>query len=327
MEERLRHAPCGFLSLDHEGNIVEINDTFLNEMGYQREQLLGQHVEYLCKSAAKMIFHSYFYPNISLYGYVKELFVKLKNHKNEEIPFLMNGRQFQQTESYVIDIILLPMKRRMEYEQELRQTKQQLEEILEEKEAVLTQLEHIYEEIQVKQLALTEINTNLVLLSNTDNLTGIPNRKFFQEKLEELVEDYLEKGKIFSLLMIDIDHFKQVNDNYGHQIGDQVLVKVATILRDYAQGECLATRYGGEEFVVLLPGTLEEDASEMAKKVNQLIEKTFWKEVGSLTISVGVATFNDEDDKISILRKADQALYFSKENGRNQVTHYNEVFG
>lgn len=318
MEERLLEAPCGFIALDPNSCIIETNNTFLKEMGYQQSEVVGKHVESFLKPGARMVFHSYFYPNISLYGEVSEFVIKIRNQAGEEVPFILNALRHGRKGQDIIDCILLPMKRRLNYEQELRQTKVQMEEAYRE-------LEQIYQEIQVKQSELAELNSHLVALTNTDTLTGIPNRKYFQEKLEEQVDLYWSAGLEFSLLMLDIDFFKMVNDLYGHQIGDTVLVKVANILKEYAEGEYIVTRYGGEEFIVLLPGADEEESSRVAVKLNQLVEDSDWEETGSLSVSVGVATFTKEDNEISILRKADQALYYSKENGRNRATHFSQL--
>ncbi|MDE1548903.1 sensor domain-containing diguanylate cyclase [Jeotgalibaca caeni] len=318
MENRLQNAPCGLLSLDHEGYLLEVNDTFLKEMSYERETILNKHIECMCKPSMKMIFHSYFYPNINLYGSVKEFFIKLKNQAGEEVPFIMSANQYIKEGKDQIDVVLLPMRRRVEYEKELKQTQRELQE-------ALKKLEDVYAEIQHKQETLAAINTDLVLLTNTDHLTGIANRKFLQERLEGLIERYQEEGIGFSLLLMDIDHFKQVNDCYGHQVGDEVLIKVASLLKEYAGDDYVAGRFGGEEFILLLPGADESAAFFIAKKVNRLIEKATFDQVNHLTISIGSATFTKEDDLNSILRKADYALYVSKEKGRNRATHYSEA--
>ncbi|MFF2446394.1 sensor domain-containing diguanylate cyclase [Neobacillus sp. NPDC058068] len=325
MDERLIEAACGFISIDHNGSIIEVNNTFLEWMGFKQENLVGKHFESLLTTGNKLIFHSYFYPNINLHGHVEELFINLKNHTGESVPYLMNARRFGQDGLEMIDCILVKMKKRIDYELELRSTKNQMEEAYLEKNLALEKLEQIYLEIEKKQIELMEINSGLVEISNTDKLTGIPNRRLFQEKLEEQIELYHKGEKTFSLLIIDIDHFKKVNDTYGHQIGDIVLVKLANILKTQVRPEDIAARLGGEEFVIILPHTDVGEALLMAQKVNQEVELAEWKETGSLTVSVGAATFTAKDSEASILKNADQALYASKENGRNRATHFSEL--
>lgn len=326
MDERLREAPCGFISIDRNGYMIEVNNTFLEWMGLKQENLVGKHFDFLLTTGNKLIFHSYFFPNINLHGYVEELFINLRNQNGESIPYLMNARRVEQGSIEMIDCILVQMKKRIDYELELRTTKKQMEEAYIEKNLAFAKLEQIYLEIEKKQIELMEINSGLVEISNTDKLTGIPNRRFFQEKLEEQIECYRKEQKTFSLLIIDIDHFKKVNDTYGHQIGDIVLVKLANILKNQARPEDIPARFGGEEFTIILPNTDVEEAIAIAQNIIQKVELAEWKETGSLTISIGAATFTKKDTEESIVKNADQALYSSKETGRNRATHFKELF-
>jgi len=321
MDERLREMPCGYIVIDQDGYITEVNYTFLKWMSYQQEELIGQHIESLFKPSNKMVFHSYFYPNIHLHGQIEELFIKLKNAANEDVPFLMNAIKRDEG----IDCILVQMKKRIDYELELRQTKVQMEEAYLEKERAFARLEQIYYEIEQKQLELMDINTGLIKVSNTDKLTGVPNRRYFQEKLEEQMSAYIQQHAIFSLLIIDIDYFKRVNDTYGHQFGDVVLVKLASVLEAVVGERGIVARFGGEEFTVILPKADEEGAMAIAEQIRSAVEANAWKETGSLTVSVGVSTMTGQDTEESLLSKADQALYTSKEQGRNRVTHYDSV--
>lgn len=325
MDKRLKEAPCGFMSFDHNGYVIEVNETFLKWTGYKDEDLVGNHIESLLTKANKMIFHSYFYPNINLHGHIEELFINFRNQAGESIPYLMNARVFEKDNLKVIDCILVQMKKRIDYELELRLTKKQMEEAYVEKNQAFKKLEEIYNQIEKKQIELMEINLSLVEISNTDKLTGIANRRLFQEKLEEQIKLYQKEEKSFSLLIIDIDHFKKVNDTYGHQIGDVVLEKLAKLLKKQVRPGDIVARFGGEEFTIILPHTDGEEAMLIAKKLNLSVEEDEWKDVDGLTVSVGVATFTSEDNEASIVKNADQALYYSKENGRNRSTHFSKI--
>lgn len=162
----------------------------------------------------------------------------------------------------------------------------------------------------------------------TDKLTDVPNRRAFDKQLDELIDTYHEEGKTFSLLMMDIDHFKLFNDTHGHDVGDRVLRYVASVMMGGIKGDDLLARYGGEEFAILLPDTNYDDAiavgNYLRKKVSgsRLIDKVSSdkkKQLGYVTISVGVAINNDKDDYDSIIQRADKALYTAKERGRNMV--------
>ncbi|AIQ38472.1 chemotaxis protein CheY [Paenibacillus sp. FSL R5-0345] len=320
MDDRLRYAPCGYVSITHEGMIKDVNQTFLDRMGYKQVDLVHKHFESIMSTANKLIFHSYFYPFINLNGQVEELFINLKDSKGQAVPYLLNGRRLECEGVEVIDCILVQMGKRIDYELELRSAKKQIEEAYWEKDQALAKLKQIHLEIEQKQAELMEMNAVLVELSNTDKLTGLKNRRFLQEKLDEQIVGYGRDQAVFSLCIIDIDHFKKVNDTYGHQTGDYVLEKLASILKLQSREEDIAARYGGEEFILLLPNTDISESKIIAENLRQSIAYSTW-EMGQITVSVGIATFIPADSEATLLQKADQALYASKEQGRNRVTH------
>ena len=323
MEERLKNAPCGYLTLDHDSYVVEVNETFLEEMGFIKEEVQGKHIEWFLKPVNRMMFHSYFYPTINLSKKVSEFFIKLKNKNGIEVPYLMSAREFKENDIKLIDCILLPMSKRVNYELELRETKIQMEEAYLEKETALINLRDVYQEIENKQEELLKVNKQLVKLSNTDQLTGIPNRRLFEIKLKEQISRYTsEKKRSFYLFMIDVDHFKKVNDQYGHPVGDLVLIKIAQTIQELIPVEGMAARYGGEEFVVILPSVKEKEMLEIAKNIIQTVEKINWEKMRNITVSIGVSSFEDKDTRDVFIEKADTALYSAKKNGRNQVSHF-----
>lgn len=156
-------------------------------------------------------------------------------------------------------------------------------------------------------------------LSITDRLTGLYNRL----KLDELFASYLSITKRhqtpFSIVLLDIDKFKSVNDTYGHQVGDSLLQEIAKLLKTNVRFEDAVGRWGGEEFLILLPNSNSEDARLLAEKLRGVIEAEDFAYVGSRTASFGVATYHQNDDKKSMTARADEALYLAKENGRNRV--------
>ncbi|MGE7795306.1 sensor domain-containing diguanylate cyclase [Lysinibacillus fusiformis] len=321
MEQRLNDAPCGFLSITHEGVIAEVNHTLLNWIGFEQVDLLQQHLEILLSTANKLIFHSYFYPMINLEQQVEELFIHLKHKEGMAIPFLMNARLYKEDTVERIDCILVKMQKRIDYEQELRSAKKLLEAAYQEKEQALANLEQIHVEIEQQQAKLLAVNATLIELSETDKLTGLKNRRFFQDKLEQQLNSYYESAKPFSLCILDIDHFKKVNDTFGHQVGDDVLAQLAQLLTQRARKEDTVARYGGEEFVMILPDTEIAAAKEIGEQIRKTVAFDHWP-AGQVTISIGMATVTLEDTGTTLLKNADDALYASKKNGRNQVTHF-----
>ncbi len=162
-------------------------------------------------------------------------------------------------------------------------------------------------------------------LAVTDGLTGLHNRRYLDTHLKTLVERAVNRERALSLLITDIDHFKSVNDTYGHEGGDDVLREFARRLRASVRGIDLACRYGGEEFVIVMPDTSAILAQDVAERLREEVAETPFKLADGrsidLTTSIGVATLADAEgtDPSALLRKADQALYAAKEAGRNQV--------
>lgn len=161
-------------------------------------------------------------------------------------------------------------------------------------------------------------------LAVTDGLTGLHNRRYLDTHLQTLVERARNRGRELSLLITDIDRFKLVNDTYGHDAGDDVLREFANRLRQNVRGMDLACRYGGEEFVIVMPDTSATMAAEVAERLRESVEESGFKTgdiVLDVTTSVGVATLNrdSDDDMKALLKQADTALYGAKNNGRNRV--------
>lgn len=173
--------------------------------------------------------------------------------------------------------------------------------------------------------SLTVANHKLDNLSRIDGLTGLSNRRNFDQEFNEGWRICTELKQPMSLLMADIDHFKNINDTYGHLFGDQCLVKVAQILKDCVkQPEHLAARFGGEEFIIMLPGSNANEARLIAELIRESIEKLQLSSQGEtvrFSISIGVSSIvpTPETSFVDLNESADQALYFAKENGRNQV--------
>ena len=324
MDERLNTAPCGYFTITQNGVIQEVNETFLQMVQYEKEKIIYQHIETLLTAANKFIFHTYFYPYIELYGSVEEMFISLKNKEGQVVPVLLNGRGIERDGIKVIDCVVVSMGKRMSYEREIRQAKKQAEEAYREKEEALLKLEKVHKEIELKQEKLIELNRELEDLATTDKLTGLKKRRYFHMKLEELIIAYEKERIPFSLSILDIDHFKLVNDSYGHQIGDRVLEQVARIGLASIKESDFIFRYGGEEFIILYPCTGEAEAKIEAEKVRRAIEEADW-EIGKVTISIGISTSDEGETHSSIVEKADKALYFSKAKGRNRVTHINQM--
>jgi diguanylate cyclase (GGDEF)-like protein/PAS domain S-box-containing protein len=182
------------------------------------------------------------------------------------------------------------------------------------------ELEETRRKLQVNQDRLMEMNQQLQSLASLDALTGMKNRRAFEERLQAEVARARRSGSTLTLLLLDIDHFKQFNDSFGHPRGDEVLRTVARILLRSIRDCDFAARYGGEEFAIILPDTDREGAMMMGERLREAIEDAAWPD-RSITASVGAATFQWEwGTPEALVDHADRALYRSKQSGRNVVT-------
>ncbi|HEY5672998.1 MAG TPA: diguanylate cyclase [Malonomonas sp.] len=181
----------------------------------------------------------------------------------------------------------------------------------------------VHMQINTLQDELRRSNQLLLELAQTDPLTRLCNRRHLYDKLEVEINRCVRGGNSIALIMADIDHFKRINDQHGHQAGDEALVKVSDLLLEELRTYDLAARYGGEEFCLVLPETNLKAAAEVAERIRykaELINFNAPMEREKITISFGVAAFENREGTIDeLIRLADEALYLAKKSGRNQV--------
>jgi diguanylate cyclase (GGDEF)-like protein len=174
--------------------------------------------------------------------------------------------------------------------------------------------QHIAESYE-RTVAIKELEK----LAETDPLTSVYNRRKFKEMLQYEAERNQRYQYGLSLILCDIDHFKRINDKFGHDIGDQALKAFAKKVTDNIRDIDVFARWGGEEFILLMPNSSVDSANIVAEKLRKIIEKTDIENIGHFTASFGVAEFRASDTIESFIRRADDALYKAKEGGRNMV--------
>jgi diguanylate cyclase len=233
-----------------------------------------------------------------------------------------------------------------EYNQKILNQSEKIEEItrLDDikklKKALIQEIEQIRETVKEKQsrdstkleILSKQVNNLSVELervrteSRTDGMTGIYNRKAFDSHISTLVEKNTVCRAPFSLLMLDIDNFKKINDQYGHPTGDRVILAIINECRQSIRGEDFFARYGGEEFVIILPGASLKNAKKRAEHICKSIASTryYLDDVAgsptlTVTISIGVSSFRKADTVTTVTQRADKALYAAKHNGKNCV--------
>ncbi|MBV8504137.1 MAG: GGDEF domain-containing protein [Paucibacter sp.] len=183
-------------------------------------------------------------------------------------------------------------------------------------------------ELDLKGRELREISSKLDTVRSEallDPLTGLANRRGFQRAIDNALGSQGDGLSGWAMLMVDIDHFKKVNDTHGHLLGDRVLQAVARVLKNCIKGRDMAVRLGGEEFAIVLPDTTPAGALSLAEDIRQTISRGVIKRndggvIGSVTVSIGVAAYKVAETLETWIERADQALYASKGGGRNRVT-------
>jgi len=188
------------------------------------------------------------------------------------------------------------------------------------RQALLQANNTLEQQVAIRTADLERANARLQELSHKDALTGIYNRRAADERLHAEFATVKRRSHRYAVLLMDIDRFKQINDRFGHETGDQVIQQVAKLLQQAIRESDFVARYGGEEFIVILPATEQQGAITMANKLCRLIAQQQFNTVGQVTISIGVASSaTDDTDADAVVRKADVAMYDAKRAGRNRV--------
>jgi diguanylate cyclase (GGDEF)-like protein/PAS domain S-box-containing protein len=299
-------SPDGLLVVDAEGHIALANARVEALFGYTRSELLGQPVEKLvpARFAARHARHRAQFKTASQsrqMGATSELFAQ---HKN--------GKEFP------VDIMLSPM--RIDGQQ---LTLCVVRDITERKAA--------QDALERQTTELRRLHAELELLANHDGLTGLYNWRAFYEHTGQMLKIAHRRRENVTLMLLDLDHFKAINDRFGHPEGDRVLQAVAAALRETARDNDIVARHGGEEFVVAALGLSAEEGLVAAERLRAAVA-AIENQKRPITVSIGVATLPPQPNRhadpralAELLDQADQALYAAKHNGRNQVWHYDPL--
>ena len=294
-------SPNAIVMLDMKYNIILASNAAIDVLGYSADSLIGENIlqffaedEHL--EIEKNIDRVFQEENIGTTNY--------RGRKNDNSTiFEVNSRAIKDENGNSINLVSI-----------IRDVTQKatLEEALEAREK---QYKELAKELELKNISLSE-------RVSIDNLTGIKNRYYFDERIKEEV-DLAKRQKVsFSLLLFDLDHFKLVNDNFGHDVGDKVLKRVTDAVSKIIRSYDIFARWGGEEFVVLMPNTTEAEAVPAAEKIRKNVEDISHPDIEKITISIGIAIWEADDDVDQIFVKADKALYTAKNQGRNRVMVY-----
>ncbi len=233
--------------------------------------------------------------------------LQLINKKDEEgnlLKFSLEDKEFISLSSYLTTLSII--------------TTQQS---IKEKEVLCESVEH---KITSRTKILEDMQKHLLDQVHKDSMTGLYNRRYFNEMADNLLFNAKKDEGEMSIIMLDVDNFKTINDTYGHSTGDEVIYNIAKLLLKSTRSTDICVRFGGEEFVIVLPHTLLENGIKIAEKIRKIIEGTIviskTKQEIQYTVSIGVAKVEKEDNSLEIaLNKADSLLYTAKNSGKNQT--------
>ena len=321
MDVLLDTAPCGFISSTYGGIVLAVNATLLHLLEYEPGEEVGLPIDAFLPFSSRILYQTYLLPLLEMHGRADEVMLSLQSRSGKTLPMLINAARHERDGMLVDDWILMPMRRYLQYEDEILRSRKAAEEAVWRRNQAIHALEDAHVALEAKQAELVEVNRRLAVLATSDGLTGLKNRRAFQESLTSQIALAERVPFPLSLLMIDVDHFKRINDTYGHPLGDLYLQKVARLLTDHSRVTDVVARYGGEEFAIILPSANAQHAVTTAEKLRGVVETATW-EASAITISIGASTLSQDiyNDTL-LIATADQALYLSKSNGRNRVVH------
>jgi diguanylate cyclase (GGDEF)-like protein len=282
--------PCGALVTNSSRIITYANSYFTKELLWKPGELIGKNADVLFTQSSKIFFQSYLIPTLLHEKTCEEMQLIIFNAEGLRIPITVNASLNH--DGCIYWSFFNASKRDQLYE-ELIKTREKLE-------------------IQAEKLTL---------LASTDELTGLLNRREMKYRSALVLEQAARSHQSVGLLMLDIDHFKNINDTFGHLEGDRVLKELGLLLKGFCRQTDLVSRFGGEEFLIMLPDTSKGDTLLFCERLHKLISKI---KVGKslLTVSIGVSIYDEKISFTDLITQADNAMYKAKALGRNRTEVY-----
>lgn len=280
----------GALITDKNRKIVYANAYFSDALNWNIETLVGQSSDDLFTYSSKIFCESYLMPQLFHEKKCEEMQLTLLDGNGERVPIIINAKMDDQ--GHIYWSFFNASKR-----------------------------DKLYEELIVARKALEAQAKTLLAMASTDELTGLMNRRELNLRAPELINQAKRYSHTVALLMIDIDHFKKINDSFGHQEGDRVLRELGQRLQTFGRQTDLIARFGGEEFIMLLPDTAAVDVNLFAERLHELVSEIKVDNI-PVNVSIGVTMNNGSQDLYDLTKQADSALYKAKNNGRNRTEFY-----
>ncbi|MDN3520654.1 GGDEF domain-containing protein [Halomonas ramblicola] len=312
-------APTGQVVIDEQGVILFVNRTLSDWLERPARALVDRSASELFTPASRMLYLGLLAYRLAERGQVDEVHLALRLPDDTSMPVLCSGRQVEHRGARLALLSLLPIPRKDRLERELLDAREATQRALAEKDAVIAELEELQAVLLARREELETVNGRLGAEAITDPLTGLPNRRCFERVLNELMRQAGKENEAvstFALALLDVDHFKAINDRLGHTAGDRVLERLAALLSATLRAHDLVARIGGEEFALLMLHTTPEAARHAMERLRQSIAEHVWNEV-EVTVSIGLSGYRPGDTPERLFQRADAALYSAKHAGRN----------
>ncbi len=313
----LDRLPCPVLVTDCNGRIKHANSDFTRLTCSEPSGDMDQ----FFPPASRIFLQTHVWPLLLRYGEFNELYLQLQSSGDQLMPVMTNARISENQGSEEVIWLFFVAKDRQRFEKELLKARQQAQESAARLAKANLALQNAYAQLANYTVEVESEAEQLAQLSHTDPLTALSNRRALSLHVELWIANAgpYHNG---SLLLIDIDHFKQINDRFGHAEGDRVLVELAQRLMNSVRSGDSVARYGGEEFAIWLPDTDLDEASDIAQRAHEQI-KSLEVAGNRVTVSIGIACLQPCERFLTLLlAAADRALYNAKIQGRNRTVRH-----
>lgn len=296
--------PCAVMITDSEGHLIRINHECLRIVGGDEKGWHGQPLEAMLTPASRIFSQTHVFPLLHHGGSVREIYLQMRGADGDPVPVMVNATFKRLDRADCIVWALFVARERSRFEAELIKAR--------------TEAQGLAQRLAVSNERVAQQNEQLSELSLSDPLTGLRNRRAL-ELVAYQWQQQVGVSDAIAVLMVDVDHFKRVNDQHGHLEGDRVLVDLARQLQASARGTDLVVRYGGEEFLLWLPEADATVAHQVAQRIHERVAYVR-SPAGPVTVSIGLAEARQQvgvDVLALLVSRADEAVYAAKARGRN----------
>lgn len=323
--EPLDSLPCPVLVTDRKGGILATNRDMVALIGKTAEAWVTQPMDTLFPRSAQIFLQTHVWPMLLRDDRVDEMFLPLLDVSGQRVPILVNCQKSRLNGADCYHWVFFVARERSRFEAELLQARRDSEQMTAKLAHANAELETLHRALSNRAHTLELANYELAKLSYSDPLTGLANRRAMAKAIQNW--QAMETADAYaSLLIVDVDFFKAVNDQHGHDEGNRILILLAQQLESSIREQDLAIRYGGEEFALWLPSTDRDGAEHTAQRVHDSVREL--QVAGKpITVSIGAATaayIKGPELMHRLIEQADKAVYRAKSLGRNQTQHYRQ---